>query len=450
MRHHVAIVGGGFGGLTAAQCLRRAQVQVTLVDRRNFHLFQPLLYQVATGGLSPANIATPLRFILRRQKNARVVLGEVVAVDAPNQRVILSDGELRYDTLVLATGARHHYFGSDHFEKYAPGLKRIEDAIEIRRRILTAFEAAERHDRPDDIERLLTFIVVGAGPTGLELAGTIAELARQTLPREFRHVDTSRARVLLIEGRDRVLPSYPCDLSRKAAAQLRRMGVSVRLHTLLENVEPNSVSLRSGDVVEEIPAHNVFWAAGVQASPLGILVSRATGAEVDRAGRLVVEPDCSLKDYANIFVIGDLANYSHQGSQPLPGTAPVAIQQGKFVARQICRQRKGLATESFRYKDRGQMATIGRSSAVCDLGWLRFGGFPAWLAWLLLHLVLLIGFQNRLLVLMQWGWNYFTRNRAARLITGGDAVLVEPRKDMEEMRGDSDASTSGFDGRFRS
>jgi NADH dehydrogenase len=436
MSHRVVIVGGGFGGLAAAQELRRAPVEVTLVDRQNYHLFQPLLYQVATGGLSPANIATPLRSILHRQANIEVILGEVVAVDAEQKRVVLCDGELPFDSLILATGARHHYFGNEQFAAAAPGLKTIEDATEIRRRILTAFETAERLDDPQAIAAWLTFIVVGGGPTGVEMAGAIGELAHHTLRREFRRIDTASARVLLVEGRERVLPPYPAELSATAQRSLAKLGVSVRTETMLADISPGQVTLRKNGAEETISAHTVLWAAGVQASPLGMLVAQATGAQTDRAGRLKVDADCSLPGHASIFAIGDLAAYSHQGDAPLPGVAPVAMQQGKFVARLIRARLDGRAEPKFTYKDRGQLATVGRAAAVADLGKWRFGGMLAWLAWLFLHLILLVGFQNRILVLLQWAWNYITRNRSARLITRGDASLVarNPSEDPETTR----------------
>lgn len=418
-RQRVVIIGGGFGGLAAARELRGAEVDVTLIDRRNFHLFQPLLYQVATGGLSPANIAMPLRAILKRQKNTRVLLGEVASIDTANRKVVLADGEIEYDTLIVAAGVRHHYFGNDQWERFAPGLKTIEDATEIRRRILSAFEAAERETRPAEIERWLTFVVVGGGPTGVELAGTIGELSRHTLKNEFRHIDSARARVLLVEGVDRVLPTFPPDLSEKAAAAMGRLGVEVRTNVRVTNIEPESLVLTSNTGEETIATRTVFWAAGVRASPLGKIVADATGAELDRAGRVVVEADCSIKGHPEVFVIGDLANFCHGTERPLPGVAPVASQQGAYVARLIQRRLRGGQVAPFRYVDRGNMATIGRAAAVAQVGKLHFSGFVAWITWLFIHLFFLIGFQNRLLVMLQWGWNYFSRNRAARLITEG-------------------------------
>jgi NADH dehydrogenase len=422
-RHRVLVVGGGFAGLHAARALHNAPAEVILLDRRNFHLFQPLLYQVATGGLSPANIAAPLRSVLKRQRNTRVLLGEVVGFDVPGRRVLMADGELAYDTLVVATGVRHHYFGNSHWEALAPGLKTIEDATSIRRRILGAFEEAERLREPDEIRARLTFVIVGAGPTGVELAGTIGEMARHTLRNEFRQIDPADATILLIEGRERVLPPYPSDLSAKAARALARLGVTVRTGALLTELSPEGLTIQQGDDRETIRTQNVFWAAGVQASPLGQALAQATGAEVDHFGRVVVQEDLTLPGHKEIFVIGDLAHCKDAQGQPLPALAPVAIQQGRYVASVIGAQlRDDPPPRRFRYKDRGRMATIGRAVAVAHIGRWRFNGLPAWLAWLFVHLTFLIGFENRLLVLTQWAWNYFTKNRSARLITGEEEM----------------------------
>jgi NADH dehydrogenase len=421
-RPHVVIIGGGFGGLQAARALRKAPVHVTLLDRRNFHLFQPLLYQVATGGLSPANIAAPLRSILKRQKNVEVLLAEAVAIDVANRRVVLSDGEVRYDTLIVAAGARHHYFNHPEWEKLAPGLKTIEDATEIRRRVLVAFEAAERETDPERRQAWLTFVVVGAGPTGVELAGTLGELAHHTLKYEFHHFQPASARILLVEGLDRVLPPYPPKLSAKAAAQLARLGVTVRTGAVVTDLRHDAVTLRTGGHTETIPARTVLWAAGVMASSLGQSLAEGTGVILDRAGRVPVQPDLTVAGHPEIFVIGDMAIFLGKDGKPLPGVAPVAIQQGRYAAQLICNRLKGQGLPPFHYKDRGSLATIGRSAAVADLGWIRFSGFLAWLAWLFIHLFFLIGFQNRLLVVMQWAWNYFTRNRSARLVTGDNPL----------------------------
>ncbi|HEY7426807.1 MAG TPA: NAD(P)/FAD-dependent oxidoreductase [Gemmataceae bacterium] len=424
----VVIVGGGFGGLYAARALGKAGVRVTLIDRRNFHLFQPLLYQVATGGLSPANIAAPLRAVLKRQKNTRVLLGDVIGFDLERRLVLLKDGSEPYDSLIVATGSRHHYFGHPDWENYAPGLKSVEDATAMRRMILSAFERAERCTDPEECQALLTFVVVGGGPTGVELAGALGEVAHATLRGNFRSIDPARARILLLEGIDRILSTYPPKLSEKAVKSLTRLGVTVCTGTVVTDVQPDRVTLRSGDKTEVIRTRSVLWGAGVQASPLAKELAKATGAEVDRSGRVVVQPDLSLPGHPEVFVIGDMANYPHQGGQPLPGVAQVAMQQGRYVADLIQRRLRGTAPPPFHYHDRGTMATIGRASAVADLGWIRLSGTSAWLIWLFIHILFLIEFQNRVLVMFQWAWNYFTRNRAARLITGTELpVNAEPR-----------------------
>jgi len=416
--HHVVIVGGGFGGLHAVRSLRRVPVQVTLVDRRNFHLFQPLLYQVATGALSPANIASPLRAILKHQLNVRVLLAEVVDFDVPGGRVILDDGSLSYDTLILAAGAGHHYFGHPEWEPYAPSLKTVDDATAIRRRVLMAFEKAERELDSERRCGWLTFVVVGGGPTGVELAGAIAELSRHTLLKEFRLINTAEARIILVEGLDRVLPTYPPSLSARAAAALSRLDVVVRTRTLVTDLGPEAVTVRAGLGEERVTSRTVLWAAGVEASPLAPLLARSSGATTDRAKRIVVGPDCSLPGHPEVLVIGDMAYCRDSSGNPLPGVAQVAIQQGRYAARLIQARLKGRVSPPFAYRDYGTMATIGRAAAVADLGWLRLSGYVAWLVWLFVHLMSLVGHQNRVLVLVQWAWNYFTRNRSARLITG--------------------------------
>jgi NADH dehydrogenase len=416
--HRVVIVGGGFGGLDAALALRRAPVQLTLLDRRNVHVFQPLLYQVATGGLSPGDIVSPLRWVLRRQGNAVVWLAEVADIDARGRRVMLADGEaVGYDTLVVATGAGNHYFGHDEWAPHAPSLKTVEDAVEIRRRVLLAFEAAERERNPERRQELVTFVVVGGGPTGVELAGALSELARDTLRHDFRCVDPRQARIILVEGADRALPSFPATLSRKAARSLTRLGVTVRTGALVTDVTGDHVDLRTRGLVERIPTRTVLWAAGVQGSPLGGVLAAAAGAELDRAERVRVAPDLTVPGYPEIFVIGDLAHVTASTRGPLPGLAPVAKQQGRYVAMVIRRRLRGEPSPPFRYRDRGTLATIGRAAAVADMGRLRFSGYPAWLLWLFVHLMFLIEFQNRVLVLIQWAWHYFTRNRGARIIT---------------------------------
>ncbi len=419
----IVVIGGGFGGLNVVRALRKAPVQVTLVDRRNFHLFQPLLYQVATGALSPANIAAPLRGVFKRQKNAEVLLGEVLSIDAQNRKVVLCDGDVPYDTLVIATGVSHQYFGNDQWEPLAPGLKTIEDATSMRRRILTAFEEAERETDPAKVRAWLTFVVVGGGPTGVELAGMLCELSRETLRGNFRRIDAASAEVILIEATDRILPSYPPALSAKAARSLERLGTIVRVGTRVTNIERHFVRVETGGSsqstiqTENIGTRTVLWAAGVQASPLGKAVAEATGAKLDRAGRVVVEPDCSVPQNPDIFVIGDLANFTGADGKPLPGVAQTAIQQGRYVAKLIKARLHGQTLPPFEYRNLGSLATIGRHAAVADFGWMRLSGWLAWWLWLLVHLMHIVQFQNRLLVLVQWLWLYVTRNRAARLIT---------------------------------
>jgi len=421
--HRVVIVGGGFGGLHAARALGRAPVDVTLVDRRNFHLFQPLLYQVATGGLSPANIAAPIRSIVRRQRNTRVLLAEAVGIDAARRRLLLDRGELEYDTLVLATGASHHYFGRSDWEALAPGLKTVEDATEIRRRVLLAFECAERAGGKDEVQALLTFVVVGAGPTGVELAGALAEIARVTMRNDFRAIDPRRARIVLVEGLERVLPGYHPSLSAAAARSLQALGVEVRTGTRVTAIGPEHVELVRDGIPERLATHTVLWAAGVKASPLAEALAAATGAPLDRAGRVLTAPDCRVPGHPEIFVIGDMAAYTHQGGVPLPGVAQVAIQQGAYVAKLIRARLAGRTLPPFAYRDLGSLATIGRHAAVADIFGLRFAGYPAWLAWLFVHLMKLVEFQNRLLVFTQWAWSYFSYNRSARLITGPTAPV---------------------------
>lgn len=423
--HRVVILGGGFGGLSAARALRRAAVDVTLIDRCNYHLFQPLLYQVATGSLSPANIAAPLRRVLKRQKNTRVLLGEAVDIDAANRRVVLSDGEAPYDTLIVATGSGHHYFGHDQWEPHAPGLKTIEDATAMRSKILLAFEAAERETNPERLRAWMTFVIVGAGPTGVELAGALAEIASDTLKGDFRNIDTAKAKILLIEGADRVLPTYPPELSEAGRKMLAKLGVIVRTGTMVTDIGPEAAALREGERPEIVPTRTVLWAAGIKASPLGKILAGKAGAPLDKAGRVVVEPDLSIPAHPEIFVLGDLASFSHQTGKPLPGVAQVAMQGGVYAARLIEARLRGEKLAPFHYVNKGEMATIGRAAAVADLKGLRFSGFPAWLLWLFIHLLYIVEFQSRLLVLLQWAWNYFTFNRAARLITGKNPLPLD-------------------------
>jgi NADH dehydrogenase len=423
--HKVVIVGGGFGGLQAALALRRAPVEVTLVDRRNFHLFQPLLYQVATGGLSPANIAAPYRAVLRRQRNTQVLLGEVAGFEVAARRVLFKNGAaIPYDSLIVATGSRHHYFGHDDWEKVAPGLKTVEDATAMRRRILLAFEEAEKAATAEDRAAWLTFVLVGGGPTGVELAGAIGELAHWTFRGNFRAIDPAQARILIVEGSDRILPTYPPDLSAKAVRSLERLGAEVMTSALVVDVRPDGVTVRRagpdrpGDG-ERIAARTVLWSAGVAGSILGKRIAEACGAATDKAGRVPVQPDLTVPGHPEIFVIGDLAVVRGQDGQPLPGVAQVAIQEGRHAARLIEARLAGRSLPPFRYKDLGIMATIGRASAVAVIRRVHLWGYPAWLAWLFIHLMWLVQFESKLLVLVQWTWNYMTRNRSARLITGG-------------------------------
>jgi NADH:ubiquinone reductase (H+-translocating) len=407
----VVIIGGGFGGLEAAKALRKTAVRVTLLDRQNHHLFQPLLYQVATAALSPADIAEPLRGILGKQENAEVILTDVQRVDPWRRQVHTSDGDFPYDYLIVATGARHSYFGKPEWERFAPGLKSIDDALEIRRRMLLAFEIAEKTN--DDAERqaALTFVVVGAGPTGMEMAGAIAEIARYTLVRDFRHIDASQARVILLDAGERVISNFAPDLSESARRQLYDIGVEVRLRSRVADLTETAVTLKGG---EQIATRTVVWAAGNAASPLG----QNLGVPYDAQGRVIVREDLSIPGHQEIFVIGDLAHFAPGGGAPLPGLSPVAMQQGRHAARNIRQLVGGGWTERFEYWDKGTMATIGRHRAVCDAGFLRFGGFTAWLAWLFVHLIFLVSFRDKLQVMLNWAWQYATKGRGARLITG--------------------------------
>jgi NADH:ubiquinone reductase (H+-translocating) len=408
-RHHVVVVGAGFGGMAATRALADAPVEVTLIDRRNHHLFQPLLYQVATAGLNAGDIAYPIRAALRSQANARVLMAAVDRIEPDRRQVVLDDGDtVTYDTLVLATGAGHSYFGNDGWEQHAPGLKSIEDAVEIRRRILLAFEAAERTDDPDEQRRLLTFVVVGGGPTGVELAGALTEVAFRTMRRDFRRIDPGNARVILVEGLDRVLTAYPPSLSAKAARQLERLGVDVRLGTMVKGVDEGGVDTDAG----RIDAATVLWGAGVAASPLG----GQLGVEVDKAGRVPVEPDLTVPGHPEILVIGDLAAVGSP-DDPVPGIAPAAIQGGRHAAAVIEARLRGEPVPRFRYRDKGSLATIGRSAAVGQIGRLKLSGVVAWVLWWAVHLYFLIGFRNRLSVMASWAWSYLSFERTARLIT---------------------------------
>jgi NADH:quinone reductase (non-electrogenic) len=408
---HIVIVGAGFGGLRAARALKRADVRITVIDRRNYHLFQPLLYEVATAGLSPNDIAYPIRAVLRRQKNTRVLLAEVVAIDTKRRKVILQDGEVEYDYLILATGARHSYFGHPEWEAYAPGLKSIEDALEIRRRILLTFEMAERETDETRRRALLTFAIIGGGPTGVELAGAIAEIAYTVMAQDFRSIRPQDARIILVEAGTRILPFMPEPLSLKAEAALKRLGVEIVRNSPVTSVSQGMVLAGT----HTIRAGTVLWAAGVEPSPL----ARSLGVPLDDIGRALVSPDLSIPGHPEVFVIGDLAAFVDETGKLLPGLAAVAVQQGRHVARSILRMRDGLPSEPFHYMDLGTMATIGRAAAVVNFNWVMLSGFVAWVIWIFVHILLLIGFRNRFVVLFDWAWSYVSYQRSARLITGG-------------------------------
>jgi NADH dehydrogenase len=420
----VMIVGAGFGGLQAARRLARYPVRITLIDQRNYHTFQPLLYQVATAGISPGEIAAPVRQILRGQDNIEVLLGEVLGFDLEKRIVKLTDLEIPYDYLIVAAGASHAYFGHDEWEPMAPGLKTIEDALEIRRRVLLAFELAERHAASGEGQVQLNFVVIGGGPTGVELAGTLAEIARHALANEFRSIDPRHSRILLIEGGPRVLPAYAEDLSSSAQKQLERLGVEVRTSAMVTGVEPSAVLVGQ----TRIPAAVILWAAGVAASPLG----KSLGTPLDRAGRVLVNPDLSIPGHREVFVIGDLASLKDKNGKQVPGVAPVALQEGTATARNIGREVQGKPREDFHYLDKGSLATIGRAAAVAQIGKVHISGFLAWLAWLFIHVFFLIGFRNRLLVMIQWAWSYVTYERGARLITGDQTLPSWPELRSEE------------------
>ena len=427
-RHRVVIVGGGFGGLQAAVHLKRADIDLTLIDRRNFHLFQPLLYQVATGALSPGEIASPLRGVLKRHRNATVMLADVTDIDVERHRIRCESvagrhpSDVTYDTLIVAAGAGHAYFGHDEWEPLAPGLKTLEDALELRRRILSAFEAAEIEPDPDLQREYLTFVVVGGGPTGVELAGQIAEIARDTVKRDFRKIDPRTARIVLVEGADRVLLAFPERLSQKGKEQLEKLGVTVRLDRLVTGVDAEGVTLAVPDGgTERLESQTIVWAAGVAASPLGAVLARATGADLDRAGRVTVLPDLTLPMHPEIMVLGDMTRVSdgHGGLIPLPGVAPAAMQMGRYAAKVVKARLAGKEPPGpFRYRDKGNLATIGRMKAVGVIRGAQLTGLFAWLGWLTIHLFYLTGLQNRVLVFIRWTISFITRGRGARLITG--------------------------------
>jgi NADH:ubiquinone reductase (H+-translocating) len=414
---HIVLIGGGFGGLAAARALAHAPVRITLIDRRNHHLFQPLLYQVATAALNAGDIARPIRRILRHQANCEVILGEVESIDRGTRKVILDEGEIAYDYLIVASGATHSYFGHDAWEGDAPGLKTIEDALEIRRRVLVAYEAAEREPDPDIVQEWMTFVIVGGGPTGAELAGALAEISRRVLARDFRRIDPKRARIILVEGTPRVLPALTPESSTSAQRQLEHLGVEVITSTMVMGIDDRGVMHVGG----RIPTRTVIWAAGVAASPLG----KSLGVPLDRAGRVIVNPDLSVPGTPEVFVIGDLALILRSDGRPVPGLAPAAMQEGRHAARNVMRAVRGQPLKPFGYIDKGTLATIGRGAAVAEIGRLRLSGSLAWMAWLFIHIFYLIGFRNRFMVLAGWAWVYLRNESGARLITGDVEPLLE-------------------------
>lgn len=417
-RPHVVIIGGGFGGMTAAQSLARAPVRITLIDSRNHHLFQPLLYQVAMAGLSPADIAAPIRSVLRKQRNVTVLLAEARSIDLASKTVALDRDELRYDYLIVAAGAQNHYFGHEDWARHAVGLKDVEDAVEIRGRVLLAFEAAERTKDPEERRRLLTFVVVGGGPTGVELAGALAELSRFVLARDFRSIDPAAANVLLLEGSPRILSSFDEKLSQKAVAALNKLGVEVRVGQRVSRIDETGVFI--GD--QHLPSATVLWGAGVR----GADIAGTLGVPLDRGGRVILNPDLTLPGHPEAFAVGDMTTFTHQGGQPLPGVSPVAMQQARHVARNLTAALRGRPMTQFVYFDKGSMATIGRAAAVAQIGRLKIGGFVAWFMWLAVHVFFLITFRNRLAVLFNWAYQYFAYKRGARLITGHRLLAGSP------------------------
>ena len=417
-QEHIVIVGGGFGGLFAARELGRSGYRVTLIDKRNFHTFQPLLYQVVSGMLTTGDVCIPHRVLLRRYKNVRTIMSTVYELDPEKRRIVHQHGELHYDKLIVATGVKHHYFGHDEWADDAPGLKTVEHALRMRRKIFYAYEMAEQEQDPERRKQWLTFVVVGAGPTGVELAGAIGELANRTMVGDFRDIDPKDSRILLVEGTDRVLPVYPEKLSAKAAEMLEELGVTICTETMVEDIDHERVTVNGPDGKYEIKSDTVLWAAGVRASAFGEILAKRTDAELDRSGRVRVEPNLSLPGRPDIFVIGDLANCTDAKGQQVPGLAPAAIQQGEYVAKLLKRSAAGKVTKPFAYKDDGSMAVIGRNRAVGHLKWFNISGFPAWLLWIGVHIYALIGGERRLRVLLQWVWKYFTRRTGDRLITG--------------------------------
>jgi NADH dehydrogenase len=423
-KHRVVILGGGFGGLVAAQKLKRAPVDVTLIDKRNFHLFQPLLYQVATGSLSPGEIAAPLRGVLSRQKNVRVLLGEATDVDPDAKRVMLADGaSFEYDSLIVATGSQTSYYSNDSWRECAPSLKSIEEATTIRHKLLYAFEQAERAETEEEARNWLTFVIVGAGATGLELSGALAEIARETLKHDFRRIHPQEARIILLEGAPRILGAFPEDLSAKAEKLVTQLGVEVVKGVLVTNIDARGVTFKRGEVTESLPAKTVLWAGGVTSTPFGRKLAERTKAETDRSGRIKVGRDLTVPNYPEIFIVGDLAHAVDEEGKPLPGVAQVAIQGGAYAAKTIrARVEEKAAPPPFHYLDKGNLAVIGRAAAVADVFGIHLSGLPAWLIWLFIHLMYIVEFQSRVLVFIQWGFEYLTFSRGARLITGETAM----------------------------
>ncbi len=423
---HVVIIGGGFGGITAAREFKRAPVRLTMIDRRNHHLFQPLLYQVATAALNPSDIASPIRRILRGQRNASVILGEASSIDTRQKIVHLLDGEVAYDYLIVATGATHSYFGHDEWLEPAPGLKTLEDAVEIRRRVLVAYEAAEREIDEQEIANWMTFVIIGGGPTGVEMAGALAEISRRVLERDFRRIDPSKARIVLIEAGPKLLPAMSPESSASAALQLKRLGVEIITDSPVTAVDDRGVT-HAGIRLE---SRTAIWAAGVAASPLGKAIAATTNATLDRAGRVMVNQDLSVPGCDGVFVIGDLASIKSDG-KPVPGLSPAAIQEGRHAAKNIVRLMRGEATLPFHYRDKGTLATIGKAAAVADIAGLHLSGLVAWLMWLFVHIFFLIGFRNRFIVIVEWAWTYIRDDRGARLITGDVEPLLERGEKIE-------------------
>ncbi len=432
-RPRVVIIGGGFGGLYAAQNLGGQNVEVLLIDKRNFHLFQPLLYQVATGGLSPGDIASPLRAVVSKYKNIRVINVEVQNIDLSRKKVFLENEAYSYDRLIVAAGAQHHYFGNDQWAPKAPGLKTIEDALEMRRRIFQAFENAEKENDPRQRQAWLNFVIIGGGPTGVELAGALAELAYETLKNDFAAMDPAETTITLIEGASRILGSYPEILSAKAQKTLEKLGVKIKTNSLVIDIDDNQLRVQHGAASETIPAKTILWGAGVKMAGLVDILARESGAEQDRTGRLHVTANLLLENYRDVFVIGDMAYLEDKNGQALPGVAPVAMQQGRYVAKLIRRQLKGKQGKPFRYLNKGSLAVIGRNAAVADFGFARLAGWPAWLVWIFVHIAYLIEYENRLLVLIQWASNYLTRKKGARLITGDLPVDLAKEKDASSV-----------------